>query len=196
MVYDKDNIIELAGKILDGHEEFQDRYSLAEQVLDYFKAQEDRNEDVWSVIHIMDGILIENKVFGSKDLAENMFSKLKDKWDYEIDYKTHRSVYAHDLYLLKSKVPVFDGFLNIRNILKASSNCFYINTLGKHTHTFFYADKESNNDEKGFEEIRIQHSTYPEGYEGKEVALHTFDNGTLIIELPKNSKFSVNVRPE
>ena len=44
-MFDVFNIIELAGKILDGHEEQSDKYSLCEQVIAFFEQRKTRLKD-------------------------------------------------------------------------------------------------------------------------------------------------------
>lgn len=61
---------------------------------------------------------------------------------------------------------------------------------GGHTHTMFFADTAKS--DKGFKEVRVQNSGFPDTYKGVEVS--TFDDGTLIIGIPTNMKLHVTLR--
>ena len=70
-----------------------------------------------------------------------------------------------------------------------------VETLGNHTHTSVFPNMKTDNKKTNFKKVIIQYSTFPRSYNGGEIRLDTFDNGTIIIELPRDSDISINLKP-
>ena len=74
-------------------------------------------------------------------------------------------------------------------VTQDDSNNATVETEGLHTHTMIFADTEKQKHIKGFEKVEVRWSDFPANYKG--VHLDTFDNGTLIIGIPRTSKLLV-----